>query len=197
MITTVTDACVFVRQWFGWADELAGGPITAPFEVPDAIKCVNRQLGKLWLPNHDLPEPEVDLFSVQDRLVSPHCFEQDADGVVAAIWENQYVWGCGFKPSTGSQLWVSGDWPDAQSDMGAWRPTPDRVDTPIIFVLLANMMWASEMSEMDDADKRPTGIDRPLWRVGPWHGFDGFWINDARDIIRMQGLGWGLTAWRT
>jgi hypothetical protein len=48
-ISTVDEACTFISSWFGWKNDLVGSQITLPFAVPQAIKTVNRRLGRLWL----------------------------------------------------------------------------------------------------------------------------------------------------
>jgi len=190
IISTVGEACTTIRDWFGWKNDLVGAQITLPFAVPQAIQTVNRRLGRLWLERGN-----VRIFDSQDTLISPHRYEARPDGVVPMIWENQGVWACGFKPETGAQLWVSGYWPDGQSGESAWRPTRDVVDTAIIFVMLANAIWASTDCQMDEEEK-PKEVDRLLWTFAPWPGFSGFWTNNDQTLIRMQGLGWGITARR-
>jgi hypothetical protein len=168
-----------------------GSQITLPFAVPQAIETVNRRLGRLWLERGN-----IGIFDSQDALVSPHRYQARPDGIVPMIWENQGVWGCGFKSEMSAQLWVTGDWPDSLSDTCAWRPTQDVVDTVVIFVMLANAIWASDDCEMDDEDQRPAEADRLLWTFAPWAGFSGFWTNSDRTLIRMQGSGWGVTVRR-
>jgi hypothetical protein len=188
IIATVEEACSFIAGWFGWKDDLVGSQIILPFVVPQGIQIVNRRLGRLWLEHGN-----VYIFDAQDTLISPHRYEARLDGVVPMISENQGVWACGFKPETGAQLWVTGDWPDEQSGSCAWRPTQDVVDTAIIFVVLSNAIWTSADCQMDEEEK-PTDVGRLLWRFAPWAGFSGFWTNDDQTLIRMQGLGWGVTA---
>ena len=194
-ISTVDQACALVRDWFGWKHDLAGSPIALPFAVPQAIETVNRSFGRLWL-----EDPKacgaVHLFRSQDTLISPHQYQPESDGVVRMIWENQGVWGCGFKPETGAQLWVTGDWPDDLLGSDAWRPTPDVVDTAIIFVLFANAMWASPYCELDEEEEKPPEADRLLFPFAPWEEFRGFWTDCDRSMIRMQACIWGLTARR-
>jgi len=189
-ISTVDEACTVISNWFDWKDDLAGSQIKLPFAVPQAIETVNRRLGRLW------SRGEIGLFGSQDKLISPHRYQARPDGIVPMIWENQGVWGCGFKPEMSAQLWVTGDWPDDHSDTQAWRPTQDVVDTAVIFVMLANAMWASAKCEMDEEDEKPDEADRLLWTFAPWPEFSGFWTNNDRTLIRMQGSGWGLTARR-
>jgi len=190
IIVTVEEACAVICGWFGWKDDLGGSQIILPFAVPQGIQIVNRRLGRLWL-----EDGNVNIFDSQDTLISPHRYEARPDGVVPMIWENQGVWACGFKPETGAQLWVSGDWPVDQSGARVWRPTQDVVDTAIIFVMLANVIWASADCQMDE-EERPMDISRLLWKFAPWPGFSGFWTNDDQTLIRMQGLGWGVSARR-
>jgi hypothetical protein len=94
----------------------------------------------------------------------------------------------------GAQLWVTGDWPDDDSGSRAWRLTQNVVDTAVIFVMLANAIWASASCESDDEDEKPAGADRLLWTFAPWAGFRGFWTNNDQTLIRIQGLGWGVAA---
>jgi hypothetical protein len=194
-ISTVDEACTVISSWFGWKNNLVGSQITLPFAVPRAIETVNRRLGRLWLED---PQTRGDfrIFDSQDTLVSPHRYQARPDGIVPMIWENQGVWGCGFKPEMSAQLWVTGDWPDSQSDTHAWRPTQDVVDTAVIFVMLANAIWASADCRMDEEDEKPAEADRLLWTFAPWAGFSGFWTNNDRTLIRMQGSGGGVTARR-
>ena len=190
-ISTVDEACTFIRTWFGLKNDLVGSQITLPFEVPQAIETVNRRLGRLWLEHGN-----IGIFDSQDTLVSPHRYQARPDGIVPMMRENQDVWGCGFRPEMSAQLWVSGDWPDDQSGTRTWRPTQDVVDTAVIFVMLANAIWTSADCEMDEEDERPAETDRLLWAFAPWAGFSGFWTNDDRTVIRMQGRAWGVTARR-
>jgi hypothetical protein len=190
IIATVEEACSFIAGWFGWKDDLAGSPITLPFEVPQAIQVVNRRLGRLWLEHGN-----VRIFDSQDTLILPHRYEARPGDVVPVLLENQGVWACGFKPETGAQLWVTGDWLDGQSGSSAWRPTQDVVDTAIIFVMLANAIWASADCSMDE-DEKPTEFSQLLWKFAPWAGFSGLWTNDDQTLMRMQGLGWGVSAHR-
>jgi hypothetical protein len=165
IISTVDEACTFISRWFGWKDNLAGPQITLPFTVPRAIETVNRRLGRLWLEDRQA-HGEIDIFGSQDSLISPHQYQARPDGIVPMIWENQGIWGCGFKPEMGAQLWVTGDWPD--DDSGS--------------------------RESDDEDEKPAGADRLLWTFAPWAGFRGFWTNNDQTLIRIQGLGWGVAA---
>jgi hypothetical protein len=190
IISTVEAACTFIARWFDWKSDLAGSEIALPFAVPRSIDVLNRRLGGLWL-----EDGSVKLFRSQDKLISPHRYAVRPDGVVPMIWENQGVWGCGFKPETGAQLWVTGDWPIDQPGTRDWRPTPDVVDIAIIFVLLANAMWASADCELDEEDK-PAEAGRLLWKFAPWLEFSGFWTNDDQNLMRMQGADWGLSARR-
>jgi hypothetical protein len=188
IIATVEEACTLIGDWFGWKDDLPGPRIILPFELPQGIQVVNRRLGRLWLENGN-----VNIFDGQDTLISPHRYEARPDGVVPIIRENQDVWTCGFKPETGAQLWVSGDWPDDHTGSPAWRPTQDVVDTAIIFVMLANTTLTTANCQMDEEEK-PAAAGRLLWRFAPWAGFSGFWTNDDQTMMRMQGWGWGVTA---
>ncbi|WBL81607.1 hypothetical protein I3J27_14735 [Bradyrhizobium xenonodulans] len=190
IIATVEDACSFISGWFGWKNDFAGSEITLAFAVPPAIRTTNRRLGRLWLERGN-----INIFESQDTLISPHRYEARPDGVVPIIKENQYAWACGFKPETGAQLWVTGDWPDDQPGSRAWRPTQDVVDTAIIFVVLANAIWASADCQMDEEEK-PTELGQLLWKFAPWAGFSGFWTDGDRTVMRMQGSGWGVTAHR-
>ena len=201
-ISTVDDACTFIINWFGWSDDLAGSQITLPFVVPQAIQTLNHRLGRLW----EDPRAcgDVNIFDSQDTLISPHQYEAGPDGVVKAIWENQGVWGCGFKPETGAQLWVTGCWPtdegcpptrDDECD-AAWRPTQDVIDTAVIFELLQHAVLASVDCQYDDEDEKPDEADRLLWAFAPWADFSGFWTNKDQSLIRMQGWGWAMTARR-
>ena len=194
-ISNVDDACVVIKDWFGWQHDLSGPPIILPFAVPEAIDTINRRIGRLWLPE-TTPRGRSKIFDSQDTMIPPLDYQAQPDGIVPMIWENQAVWGCGFKPETGTQLWVTGDWPDDQKNTGGWRPTRDAVDTAIIFVLLANTIWASADCAMDEGDDTPAEIDQLLWTFAPWAGFAGFWTNNDRTLIRMQGSGWGVTARR-
>jgi hypothetical protein len=190
IISTVEEACTVIIGWFSWKNDVVGSQIILPFAVPQGIQIVNRRLGRLWL-----EDGNVNIFDSQDTLISPHRYEARPDGVVPMIWENQGVWACGFKPETDAQLWVTGEWPDDQSSARAWRPTQDVVDTAIIFVMLANTIWASGDCQMDEEEK-PTEVGRLLWKFAPWASFSGFWTNDDQTLLRMQGLGWGVTARR-
>ncbi|MDO5643041.1 MAG: hypothetical protein Q4G26_11755, partial [Paracoccus sp. (in: a-proteobacteria)] len=138
LILDIEAACRFVSGWFGWRDAQNGPLIDQPFVVPPAIHALNRHLGRLW---HGAPP--ADLFTFQDRLIPPRDYAPDADGIVPILWENQSVWGCGFKPGTGAQLWVTGDWPDDHCGDAGWRATSHRVDQAIIFALLGNTVWAA------------------------------------------------------
>jgi hypothetical protein len=191
IVSTVEEACTFIGDWFGLNNDLVGSEITHAFAVPQAIKTDNRRLGRLWLDDRH----GINLFDSQDTLISPHRYEARPDGTVPIIWENQGVWACGFNQETGEQLWVTGDWPDDQSGARDWRPTQDVVDTAIIFAMLANTIWTSADCEMDEEEK-PTEVDRLLWTFAPWAGFSGFWTNNDQTLIRMQGLGWAVTARR-
>jgi hypothetical protein len=195
IVSTVEEACTVVSRWFGWKNDLVGSQITLPFAVPQAIQTVNRRLGRLWLEDRHA-RGDINIFDSQDTLISPHRYEARTEGVVPIIWENQGVWACGFKPETGAQLWVTGDWPDDQSGARAWRLTQDVVDTAIIFVMLANTIWASADCEMDEEGRKPTEVDQILWTFAPWAGFSGFWTNTDQTLIRMHGSGWGVTARR-
>jgi hypothetical protein len=188
IISTVEEACTVINGWFGWKNDVVGSQLILPFAVPQGIQIVNRRLGRLWL-----EDGNVNIFDSQDTLISPHRYEARPEGVVPAIWENQGAWACGFKPETDAQLWVTSDWPDGQSGAHVWRPTQDVVDTAIIFVMLANAIWASADCPMDEED-RPTEIGRLLWKFASWAGLSGFWTNDDQTSLRMQGLGWGVTA---
>jgi hypothetical protein len=189
MIATVEEACAVISDWFGWKN-LGGASISLPFDVPQGIEIVNHHLGRLWLEDGD-----TTIFNSQDTLISPHRYAVEPDGIVPMILENQGVWVCGFKPDTGAQLWVMGDWPGDEAGSRAWRPTHEVVDTAIIFVLLANAIWASADCQMDEDDK-PEEFCRLLWASAPWAGFSGFWTNDGQTLLRMQGWGWGVTARR-
>jgi len=193
IISTVEEACTVISDWFGWKNGFVGSQITLPFAVPQAIQTVNRRLGRLWL--EDRHARNVNIFDNQDTLISPHRYEAGPDGVVRMIRENQDVWACGFKPETGAQLWVTGDWPVDQSGTRAWRPTQDVVDTAIIFVMLANAIWASADCQMDEEEK-PAEVGRLLWTFAPWAGFSGFWTNNDQTVMRMQWLRGGVTARR-
>lgn len=182
---------MFVSNWFGWERNLEGPPIDLSFGVPRAIQTINRRLGRLWLET-----PPAKIFNLQDRLIPPQEYGFEPSGVVPIIWENQGVWGCGYKPETSSQLWVTGDWPDDQCGMREWRPTPDAIDIPIIFVILGNAVWASRECVMDENDEKPGHSDRLLWTFAPFAGFLGFWADRDMTLIRMQGSGWGVTARR-
>jgi hypothetical protein len=195
IISTIGDACMVVSRWFGWADDLAGDQIVLPFEVPHAIETINHCFGRLWS-DASGAHPGVDIFNAQDRLISPQRYEVTSDGIVPLIWENQGAWGCGFKPETGAQLWVTGDWPIDGCDRLTWSPTEDVIETALIFVMLSNSVWASADCEMDEQDERPDGADQLLWTFAPWEGFSGFWTNSNRTLIRMQGMAWGVTAHR-
>ncbi|WP_426408619.1 hypothetical protein [Bradyrhizobium ganzhouense] len=190
IIATIEDACSFIADWFGLKDDPAGSPIALPFEMPQAIQVVNRRLGRLWLEHGN-----VRIFDSQDTLISPHRYEVQPDGIVPVILENQGVWACGFKPETGAQLWVTGDWPGDQVGSNAWRLTQDVVDTAIVFVMLANAVWTSAGCQLDENEKA-TEFRRRLWTFAPWTGFSGFWTNEDRTLMRMQGSGWGVSAHR-
>jgi|GEM_PF-3866127 len=194
IISTVDEACTVIIDWFGWKNNLAGSQITLPFAVPQSIQTVNHRLGRLW----EDPRAcgDVNILDGQDTLISPHRYEAGPDGVVKAIWENQGVWGCGFKPETGAQLWVTGSWSTDECDAHAWRPMQDVIDTVVIFVLLTNLVLASADCQYDDQDEKPDEADRLLWAFAPWSGFSGFWTNKDQSLIRMQGWGWGMTARR-
>ena len=181
IIATVEEASGVIADWFGWNNDFAGSQIILPFEVPQSIQVLNGRLGRLWLENGN-----VNFFDSQNTLISPHRYEARSDGVVPMIWENQGVWACGFKPETGAQLWVTGDWPDDQSSSRIWRPTRDVVDTAIIFVMRANAISASADCQMDEEDK-PAEVGRLLWKFAPWAGLSGFWTNDNQTLMRMQG----------
>jgi len=189
-ISNVDEACTFILNWFGLKGSHEGSQIQLPFEVPQAMKVVNRRLGRLWL-----NEP-TEIFRGQDELISPLLYELGPDDIVPIIWENQGVWGCGFQPETGSQLWVTGDWPDDRCGMRAWRSTVDAVDTAIIFVMLGNAVWATDNCEMDEDDNKPPHADCLLWAFAPFAGFHGFWTDRDMTLLRMQGTGWGVTARR-
>jgi hypothetical protein len=188
IISTVGEACTVISGWFGWKNDLVGSQITLPFAVPQAIQTVNRRLGRLWLEDRHA-RGNVNIFDSQDTLISPHRYEARPDGVVPIIWENQGVWACGFKPETSTRLWVTGDWPDDQSGASAWRPTQDVVDTAIIFVMLANAIWASADCQMDEEEK-PAGVGRLVWTFAPWAGFSGFWTNNDQTLM-YAGIGLG------
>jgi hypothetical protein len=193
IISTVDDVCTFISGWFGWTDNLAGSQIMLPFTVPQAVETVNRRLGRLWLEDPQA-HGEIDIFGSQDSLISPHQYQARPDGIVPMIWENQGVWGCGFKPEMGAQLWVTGDWPEDQSGSRGWRLTQNVVDTAVIFILLSNAIWASPDCEIDDQDEKPAEAGRRVWTFAQWAGFFGFWTNNDQTLIRMQGLRWGVTA---
>jgi len=195
-ISTVDDACTVIKSWFGWKNDLAGVEIMRPFVVPQAIQTVNRCLGWLWL-EYAQACGGINIFGSQDELISPHRYEVQPGGVVTVIWENQGVWGCGFKPETGTQLWVTGDWTDDPCDTREWRPTQDVIDTAIIFTMLGNAIWASADCQYDDLDEKPGEADQLLWMFAPWADFAGFWTNRDQSLIRMQGSGWGVTARRS
>ena len=188
-ISTVDEACTVISSWFGWKNNLVGSQIALPFAVPQAIETVNRRLGRLWLED---PQARggINIFDSQDTLVSPHRYQARPDGIVPMIWENQGVWGCGFRPDMSAQLWVTGDWPDDQSDTHTWRSTHDVVDTAVIFVMLANAIWASADCRMDEEDEKPAEANRLLWTFAPWAGFSGFWTNNDRTLIRMHAGIW-------
>lgn len=188
-LSTVEEACALVVRWGRSARDLAGSPIDLPFAVPKAVETVNRRLGRLWL-----EAPDTGSLGSQDRLVSPHGYRAEPDGTVAVAWENQGVWGCGYRPATGDQLWVTGDWPDDQCGTREWRPTTDVLDTAVIFILLANTIWASDDCVMDEEDERPAAAERLLWTFAPFSGFAGFWTDARMTLLRMQGHGWGVTA---
>jgi len=190
-ISTVDEACTFISCWFGLKNDLVGSQIALPFAAPQAIETVNRRLGRLWLEHGN-----IGIFDSQDTLISPHRYQVLPNGIVPLIWENQGVWGCGFRPEISAKLWVKGDWPDDHSETNAWRPTQDVVETAVVFVMLSNMVWASIDCAMDDKDEKPAGVDRLLWNFAPWAGFSGFWTNNEKTLIRMQGSGWGVTAQR-
>jgi hypothetical protein len=194
-ISNVDNACAVIKDWFGWQHDISGPPIVLPFAVPEAINTVNRRIGRLWLPDAT-SSGYPKIFDSQDTVIPPLRYQAQPDGIVPMIWENQSVWGCGFKPETGTQLWVTGDWPDEPKNAGGWRPTRDVVDTAIIFVLLANTMWASADCVMDKEDHAPAQVDRLLFTFAPWAGFAGFWTNSDRSLLRMQGSRWGVTACR-
>ena len=194
IISTVDDACSLILRWFGWQDKLLGSRTPLSPAFPKAIRIVSHRLGRMW--EEPRPAGDVNLFNSQDRLIAPHHYQADADGLVPIIWENQGVWGCAVKPETGAQLWVTGDWPDAACGTAGWRPTADEIDKAIIFVLLANSVLASANCEYDDEDEKPDDADRLLWAFAPWSGFSGFWTNKEESLIRMQGYGWGVTARR-
>jgi hypothetical protein len=118
-ISNVDDACVVIKDWFGWQHDLSGPPIILPFAVPEAIDTINRRIGRLWLPE-TTPRGRSKIFDGQDTIIPPLHYQAQPDGIV--------VRRCGFKPETRTQLWVTGDWPDDQKNTGGWRPTRDAVD---------------------------------------------------------------------
>ena len=48
LVSTVADACDFVKTWLAIKRDRPGPPITLDFAVPDAILTVNQMLGELW-----------------------------------------------------------------------------------------------------------------------------------------------------
>jgi hypothetical protein len=194
-LATIDDACAFIRAWFGWTCDLAGAEIRLPFAAPPAIETLNRRLGRLWLDARAAPGG-VNVLDLQDTILPPHAYEAGPDGVAPMIWENQGVWGCGFKPEANSRMWVKGDWPDGLSDRYEWRPVEHPIEAAVLYVLLGNTLWGSRDCAADDEDDKPAEADRLLWTFAPWPDFAGFWTNDERSLIRMQGTGWGVTARR-
>ena len=189
-ISNVDEACDLIGRWFEWSEDLGGPELTLPFPVPPAIRTVHRRLGRLWL---DPAGPAI--FSAQDHLIPPWEYRPDESGVVTVLSENQGVWQCGFTPETGSRLWVSDDWPDDHQGSPEWRATSDVIDTPIIFALLANTVFASQDCRWDE-DERPEGARWLLWSFAPFGEFSGFWTDDGLMLIRMQGTDWAATAYR-
>ena len=195
LISTIDDACAFICVWFGWSHDLAGADIRLPFAVPPAVEALNRGLGRMWLEGGSAAGG-VNVLDLQDTILSPHAYEVGAEGVVPIIWENQGVWGCGFKPEANGRMWVKGEWPDGESDRSEWCPVEHPIEAAVLYVLLGNTLWGSPSCASDDEDEKPAEADRLLWNFAPWSDFAGFWCDDKRSLLRLQGSGWGVTARR-
>lgn len=190
-ISSIEQACLFLSDWFGWKQSLEGPPLDPGLEIPDAIQTINRHLGQFWL-----HPSSANVLNQQDRLIPPQHYAAEPGGVIPIAFENQGVWAIGYKPDTGSRLWVTGDWPDDLRGDAEWRQTPHAIDPALIFVLLANAVWSAPDCAMDEEDDKPADADCLLWSFAPFAGFSGFWTDRDMSLIRMQGAGWGVTARR-
>ena len=199
LITSVGDACDFVSRWLGVTEDLSG-PDLGKGNYPDSIKLLNSRFGKLWhSQDHALrkvlndPACPLHLLEYQDIILSPSDYEADSDGVIDIVWENQAVWGFGYRLPDLETLWVTGDWSDGvRTEFSEkWRAVHARVDDCIIFTLLSNLcVFGATLDDWDDPPtSRPAETDLLVWRHAAWKGFAGFWVDRDFTMLHYAGMG--------
>jgi len=205
-ISSVKDACKFIREWVGLDTTCPGQPLPELASRAQPIVDLNDELGLLWTSrDHPLqavlnsPEHPLSLFEYQDEILSPHTFESDPsdNGIVLFAVENQGVWVLGYDPDDPHRLWVARDWLDYPqmsvrddwSEMREkWRKTEASVEEGIIFLLLGNfcIMFSNEDSWDFEAEGVPQDTDQLLWRFASWPSV-AFWTNSQRTALNYAG----------
>lgn len=201
-IKTVSEACSFILEWTACVNAFRGAELSNKYVIPKCVAELNAKLGQLWQ-NNDHPlnafphvsDQPVGLLDIQDLILNPKTYAADDEGVIPLVWENQGVWGFGFRPSEPEQLLVCRDWCDGlQSDFAdKWRPVGVTTEDGLVWTLLSNFCFlAPEENTVVEAyefNRRPEDADRLLWRHPAWDGFDGFWTNSKRSVIFYSGMG--------
>jgi len=199
LITSVGDACDLAGSWLGITEDLSG-PDLGDANYPSSVKVLNSRFGRLWhSTDHGVwkvlnsPTCPLHLLEYQDVILPPMDYQIDSDGVIDIVWENQGVWGFGYRPPDVDSLWVTGDWSDGiRTEFSEkWRPIQAHVDDCIIFTLVSNLcIFASTSADWGDPRmKRPAETDLLVWRHPAWKGFAGFWLDRAFTTLHYSGMG--------
>jgi hypothetical protein len=197
MLKTVDDACDFAAEWCEEEGSHAGRMLSTGISVPDCILRLNARIGHLWESAARVPGPVLryatpflGLLGGQDQILDPNRYARDNNGVVPFVQENQGVWSFGFDPESPDQLLVTGDWWYGleRSFEAKWRRVPAKPEDALVCTLLLNLCMQSDHDWDDDDRYKPDAEYSALWRHPAWSNFDGFWINDARTLVRFMGF---------
>lgn len=202
LVSSIKDANKFIRNWFGYHEDLSRTAILTEIQLPISVHDLNGVLGQLWeTSDHPLAKtihigsPPVNLFVNQDRIIDPLEYRLDETGTFTAISENQGVWTFGYRPEFPDRLWVTGDWADGQGHLlkEKWREVEASIEDAFIFTLLGNLCLMSSTEDnwvFDDDQIQPLdGFETLIWRHPAWKGFEGFWANHDQTKIQYCSMG--------
>jgi hypothetical protein len=195
MLKTVDDVCDFAAEWCNEKGVYSGKKISTSYAVPHCIMRLNARIGNLWHsakrppgPLSRYSTPFHGLLGGQDEILNPDSYDDDKNGVVSFVRENQGVWSYGFDPNDLNLLLVTGDWHDGRQEdfKTEWRIVLAKPEDALVCTLLINLCLQSD-AYWDENSAKPEAARSVLWQHPAWRQFDGFWINDAKTLIYFDG----------
>jgi len=198
LIQNIEALCKLIKSWNGINQKMMGKEIRSPVFIPDAIKSLNCQLGRIWADNeHPLiitrHNQIFGLFNNQNTFTDPNMYKADDFGVVSFWSENQGVFGLGYVPGhpniyATSEYWYDPDWKEIEKPPAP----PDQTDTPwgmtncpfehgLIELLLTDFLVM--YGQFLPAKK--TEQDIPVFRGQLFEGCD-FWTNSNATYVANE-----------